>query len=166
MRWSLDRAAFGRWAVIGLALVASMLVGVVIGTTFTVSDAEAQTARREFKTGTGLLLNYVKADQTAQFEAVMQKVKEALQKSGNAQRKQQAQGWKVYKAQEPGPNNSVLYVFIMDPAVPGADYAVSAILFEAFPADVQKLHEQFRGVFPDGMGQSIVNMQLVNSFAN
>ena len=61
------------------------------------------------------MLNYVKADATTEFEAVMRKVSEALGGSENAQRREQGQGWKVYKAREPGQGGSVLYVWIIDP---------------------------------------------------
>ncbi len=109
-----------------------------------------------------MMLNYVKADATNDFEAVMRKLAEALQQSENAERRQQAEGWKVYKAQEPGQGGSVLYVWFIDPTVSGADYAVSQILNEAFPAEVQQLYEQFNGSFAGG--QAMVNLDLVVDF--
>ena len=60
----------------------------------------------------GVILNFVKADKTADFEMVLGKVKEALAKSEKPERKQQATGWKVFKASEPGPNGAVIYVFV------------------------------------------------------
>ena len=57
---------------------------------------------------------------------------------------------------------SVLYVWFIDPAVSGADYAVSQILNEAFPAEVQELYERFNGSFAGG--QSMVNLDLVVEF--
>src|SRR2546428_12929811 len=65
----------------------------------------------------GVILNFVKADKTADFEMVLGKVKEALTKAEKPERKQQANGWKVLKASEPGPTGAVPYVFIMDPVV-------------------------------------------------
>ena len=46
----------------------------------------------------GMVLNFIKADKTADFEAVMAKLKEALQKSEKPERKQQAASWKVFKS--------------------------------------------------------------------
>src|SRR5262252_8436096 len=63
----------------------------------------------------GVILNFVKADKTADFESVLAKVKEGLAKSEKPERKQQAAGWKVFKATEGGPNSAVIYVFTMDP---------------------------------------------------
>ena len=146
---------------VGSAVVGALVVGLVLGMVFTTNTAEAQAART-FSGGNGMMLNYVDAAKTADFEAVMHKLAEGLQNSDNPQRNQQAEGWKVYRAQEPGPNNSVLYVWFMDPAVSGADYAVSQILNEAFPGEVQGLYETFNGSFAGG--QSMVNLDLVLDF--
>jgi len=145
---------------VGCAVVAALVAGIVVGMTFATRTAEAQ--GRTFSGGAGMMLNYVKADATADFEAVMRKLGEALQTSSNPERNQQARGWKVYRAQEPGQNNSVLYVWFIDPTVSGADYAVSQILNEAFPGEVQQLYEQFSGSFAGG--QSMVNLDLVVEF--
>jgi hypothetical protein len=91
----------------------------------------------------GVILNFVKADKTADFEMVLGKVKEGLAKSEKPERKQQAAGWKVFKASEPGPNGSVIYVFIMDPVAKGADYSVGNILVEAFGAEGQTLYKTY-----------------------
>ena len=117
---------------VGSVVVGALVVGVVLGTVFATRTAEAQTAERMFSSGTGMMLNYVNAANSADFEAVMQKLAEGLQNSQVPVRNSQAEGWKVYRAKEAGPNNSVLYVWLLDPAVSGADYRVSYILSEAF----------------------------------
>ncbi len=150
-----------RRMLVGCAIVTALVTGVVLGVAFTTNTAEAQAART-FSGGTGMMLNYIKTDATDDFEDVMRKLGEALTSSENAERNRQAQGWKVYRAQEPGPNNSVLYVWFIDPTISGADYAVSQILNEAFPAEVQGLYESFSGSFAGG--QSMVNLDLVVDF--
>jgi len=95
----------------------------------------------------GVILNFVKADKTADFETVLGKVKEGLAKSEKAERKQQATGWKVFKATEPGPNAAVIYVFIMDPVVKGGDYSVGQILVEGFGAEGQTLYKTYSESF-------------------
>ena len=147
------------WA--GTAVVVALVTGVVLGMVFTTNAAEAQNART-FSSGSGMMLNYINAANTDDFEAVMRKLAEALQSSDNAERNRQAEGWKVYRAKEAGPNNSVLYVWFIEPAVANADYAVSQILNEAFPSEVQALYEQFNGSFAGG--QSMVNLDLVVDF--
>ena len=94
----------------------------------------APAPKRVFGSDAGMILNAIKPDHAADFELVMGKVKEALQRSDKPERRQQGQGWRVFKAKEAGVNNSVLYVFWVNPAAKDADYTVSAILSEAFPA--------------------------------
>jgi hypothetical protein len=78
---------------------------------------------------------------------VLGKVKEALAKSEKPERKQQATGWKVFKASEPGPSGAVIYVFIMDPVVKGGDYSVGQILVEGFGAEGQTLYKTYSESF-------------------
>ena len=87
-----------------------------------------------FGSDAGMVFNFIKPEKTSDFEAVVAKLSEALQKSDKPERKQQAVSWKVFRAIEPGANGSVLYVFTIDPAVKGVDYTVSTILAEAFPS--------------------------------
>src|SRR5258705_1544160 len=88
----------------------------------------------------GVILNFVKADKTADFEMALGKLKEALAKSEKPERKQQAAGWKVFKAAEPGPNGAAIYVFIIDPVAKGADYSVGNIVVEAFGPEGQAIY--------------------------
>lgn len=125
---------------------------------------EAAPKGRVFAYDAGLVLNFVKPDKTADFEAIMGKLKEALQKSDKPERKQQAASWKVLKALEPGGNGSVLYVFVIDPAVKGADYTVSTILAEAFPTEVQALYKQYAEAYASG--QNFVNLSLISALGN
>jgi len=117
-------------------------------------------AKRVFANDAGMVLNFIKADKTADFEAVMGKLKEALAKSDKPERKAQAASWKIFKAAEPGAGGSVLYVMFVDPSVKDADYTVSTILAEAFPADVNTIFKQYADSF--ATGQNFVNLSLVN----
>src|SRR4051812_13435854 len=61
--------------------------------------APAATAnQRLFNGDAGITLIYVKPDKTADFEAAMTRVKEALMKSEKPERKQQGAGLKLFKA--------------------------------------------------------------------
>src|SRR5688500_15556130 len=57
--------------------------------------------RMSFTGEAGVFLFQIKPDQTAVFEELVGKVKEALGKSEKPERKQQLAGWKLYKAAEP-----------------------------------------------------------------
>ncbi len=147
---------------VGCVLAVVLAVGILIGMAFTATTSEAAQAARSFTTPTGMILNYVKRGSTGDFEGVMAQLGEALQKSEAPNRRAQARGWKVYRAREAGPNNSVLYVWFIDPTVSGADYAVSQILSEAFPVEVQQIYERFNDAFAGG--QAMVNLELITSF--
>jgi hypothetical protein len=125
-------------------------------------QAQAAPTTRAFASDAGMVLNFIKPDKTADFEAVMVKLKEALQKSPKPERKQQAASWKVFKSPEPAANGNVLYVFFIDPAVKGADYTVSTILAEVFPQEVQTLYKQYAEAYASG--QNFVNLALVTDF--
>jgi hypothetical protein len=122
--------------------------------------AQAASTVRTFASDAGMVLNFIKPDKTADFEAVVGKLKEALQKSAKPERKQQAASWKVFKSPDPAAGGNVLYVFIIDPSVKGADYTVSTILAEAFPQEVQALYKQYADAYASG--QNFVNLALVS----
>jgi len=111
----------------------------------------------------GIVLNFIKPDRTADFEAVVARLKDALQKSSKPERRQQAASWKVYRSPEPGPGSSVLYVFTMDPAVKGVDYTVSAILAEAFPSEAMALLKQYSEAY--AAGYNFVNLTLIQDLS-
>src|SRR4029450_5144662 len=87
---------------------------------------------------------------------VAARLKQARAESKQPGRRAQAVGWKIFKAAEPGPNGSVLYLFMMDPAVKGADYGVARILGEAFPAEAQDLYRLYVGAL--ATGQTLLNL--------
>ena len=122
-------------------------------------QAQAAPTARVFASDAGMVLNFIKPDKTADFEAVMAKLKEALQKSAKPERKEQAASWKVFKSPEAAQGGNVLYVFLIDPSVKGADYTVSTILAEVFPAEVQTLYKQYAEAYASG--QNFVNLTLV-----
>lgn len=148
----------------------ALLIGVLSGTAAYAQQAAAEQpaqqaaaapATRMFGSDAGMVLNFIKADKTADFEAVVAKLKEALQKSEKPERKQQAASWKVFKSPDPAAGGNVLYVFLVDPNVKGADYTVSNILAEAFPpAEVNELYKQYAGAY--AQGQNFVNLTLVS----
>jgi hypothetical protein len=109
-------------------------------------------------------LQFHQADKTSEFEGVVAKLSEALQKSDKPERKQQVVSWKVFRAIEPGANGSVLYIFTIDPAVKGVDYTVSTILAEAFPTEVQALYKEYADAY--ATGQNVLNLKLVSALGH
>ena len=123
-------------------------------------QAQAAPTARTFGNDAGMVLNFIKPDKTADFEAVVAKLKEALAKSEKPERKEQAKSWQVFKSPDPAAGGNVLYVFLINPAVKGADYTVSNILAEAFPTEVQTLYKQYAEAYASG--QNFVNLALVS----
>jgi hypothetical protein len=123
----------------------------------------APPTKRVFASDAGMVLNFIKPDKTADFEATMVKLKEALMKSEKPERKQQAASWKVFKSPDPAGGGNVLYVFMIDPSVKEADYTVSNILAEAFPpAELNTIYKQYADSY--AQGQNIINLNLIQNF--
>lgn len=122
--------------------------------------AQAAPTQRLFPNDGGMVLNFIKPDKTADFEMVIGKLKEALAKSDKPERKQQAAGWKVFKSPDPAGAN-VLYVFLIDPAVKGADYQISNLIIEAFgnTAEASDILKKYAEAYAQGM--NIVNLNVV-----
>lgn len=88
----------------------------------------------------------IKPDKTADFEMVLNKVKEALAKSENPDRKKQAEGWTVFKSAQNAPQGAV-YIMRIDPIVKGAEYDLMMIISEVFPVEVQEIFAKYKDAF-------------------
>jgi hypothetical protein len=159
------------WRRVFTALVLTLAALIVSAAPVLAQAAPAQAApaqpapapqARVFTGDAGIMFNVIKPDKTADFEMVLGKLKEALAKSENPVRKQQAAGWRVYKQAEALPNGNILYVFFVDPSVKDADYTVSRILAEVFPTEVQELFKVYSGAFAGGV--TLANYTLVTDF--
>jgi len=105
-----------------------------------------------FASDGALLLNFIKPDKAADFDMILGKLKEALEKSEKPERKEQAKSWKIFKAMEPGAGGSVIYVSMIYPAVKGADYTVSTLLAEGFPQEANDLYKKYAEAFGSPSG--------------
>jgi len=145
---------------IALGLMAGLLSATIAQAQAPAQQAPAAVSQtRLFPNDGGMVLIFIKPDKTADFEMVMGKLKEAMAKSEKPERKQQAAGWKVFKSPDPAGANT-LYVFVIDPALKGADYQVSNIIAEAFPpAEANDILKKYADAFAQGM--NIVNLNLI-----
>jgi hypothetical protein len=114
---------------------------------------------RSFAAPTGLLFNTVRPERVADFESVLWYLQQALRTSTDPVVRAQATGWRVYRATEPGPNATVMYVFLMDPVVPKADYGLGRILADAYPDKVQEIWRLYQGSVTGG--GSLLNLMPV-----
>jgi hypothetical protein len=110
-------------------------------------DSSAPAQALTFEGDTALWTMAIKPDKTAEFEKVMTRLRDALQKSSDPQRKQQAAGWRVMKISKPLADGNIAYVHVIHPVVSGADYTIMKALYDAFPEERQSLYESYRGAF-------------------
>ena len=139
------------------------MVAAVLGLWIVSERAQGQAATT-FSGDAALVLHFVKPASTAIYEAVMARTGEALRKRGNAETDRRA-GWSVYRANvDISGQDSAMYAWVIDPVIDGAEYSASAILTEAFPADVEQLREVYDESLKDAPLQQLpINLELIES---
>ena len=108
--------------------------------------APAQTSSSQgyrFPSGAGILYFHVRTDHVPAFEDVIARIDDALDKAEDPVRRQQAASWRIFRSLEQQPGE-VLYLFVFDPAVTGADYDPVRLLGEAVPTEAQALYETLK----------------------
>ena len=116
-------------------------------------------ATRTFEAPAAMVINYVRSGSAQAFESLTRRMVEALAASEDAEHQALAAGWTMYRVADPGPNNNAVYVWLFDPVVQDANYAVAQLLNEVFPAEVQQLYETYMQSF--GMGQTPLELEPV-----
>jgi len=131
---------------IGLA-AAVVLVGVALGGW--VTSAQTPEPAKPVFTISGdaaIITMLIKPDKTADFELVLSRLREALQKSDNPRRKEQAAGWAIFKSSQLAQGNAV-YVMQIDPVIKGEEYDITRLIAEVFPVEVQDLFLKYKDAF-------------------
>jgi hypothetical protein len=139
-----------------LRVTLGVLLVIVVSTPATRVSAQAEQStthhqKLTFDGDVALWTVAIKPDKTADFEQIMAKMREALSKSADPQRRQQADGWKIMKIAKPLPDGNVAYVHIVNPVVKGADYTIMQTLYDAYPDERQTLYELYRGAFAQNL---------------
>ena len=121
--------------------VAAVLAGGIVSQ----AQAPPRPAAQEyvFPTGAGVLFFHVRPERADDFEAIVKRLAEALDRSTDPVRRQQAANWRIYRSGE-APRDAVIYLFFFDPAVSGADYDPIKVLSEDAPAELSSLFERLR----------------------
>lgn len=99
----------------------------------------------------------IKPDKTADFESVIAKYKEALEKSEKPARKQQLAGMKFFKSTQQAQGNAV-YILYVDPVVKDEEYDISRVIAEVFPTEVQDVFNKYKEAFA---GRAITSLNKV-----
>jgi hypothetical protein len=154
--WKLPVSRSSRLACFALVLAAAFALAPVAA-----SAQEAPKIALALTGDTGLIFLYVKSEKTAEFEGMLQKLKEGLAKSEDPAVKNQIAGWKVLKAPNgPAPTGATLYVMLADPAVQNVEYWFLSILYTLYPAEAKALYDQWQDV-KHATAQVIWNLSLV-----
>jgi len=88
----------------------------------------------------------INPDKTADYDQVLAKLKESLQKITRPEAKEQLAGWRVIKNAAAQGDGTILYIHIIN-VVKGADYSINNIVYEAF-TDFEtrtKFYEMYKG---------------------
>jgi hypothetical protein len=105
-------------------------------------------------TGQVVLAAYVvNPDKTADYEKVMAQLKDALSKSPRPEAKQQLAGWKVMKNSTPQPDGGIVYVHVISPVVPDADYSITNLVYEVVtdPMARTEFYNLYRGALKQAL---------------
>jgi hypothetical protein len=127
----------------GIALAAFTLAGAAV------ASAQDPAAKKPpvmaLEGDAAVITILIKPDKTADFESVLAKYKEALEKSENATRKQQLAGMKFFKGAAAA--QGVPYIVVVDPVIKGEEYDITLVITEVFPVEVQALYQKYKDSF-------------------
>ncbi|HWI18051.1 MAG TPA: hypothetical protein VNT81_09905 [Vicinamibacterales bacterium] len=125
----------------GIALAGFTLAGAAVASAQEAKPAPALTLEGD----AAVITILIKADKTADFDSVLAKYKEALEKSENAVRKTQLAGMKFFKSAATA--QGVPYIIVVDPVVKGEEYDITRIVTEVFPVEVQAVYQKYKDSF-------------------
>ena len=135
----------------GIALAGFTLAGAAVA-----SAQEAKQAPVMALDGDAAVITIlIKPDKTADFDSVIAKYREAMEKSENATRKQQLSGMKFFKSTQPSNGNAV-YIIFVDNVVKGEEYDITRVVTETFPTEVQAVYQKYKDAFA-GRGISVLS---------
>ena len=137
----------------GIALAGFTLAGAAVA-----SAQEAKPAPvMALDSDAAVITILIKPDKTADFESVIAKYKEALEKSENPTRKQQLAGMRFYKSPTVA-NGNAMYIIYVDNVVKGEEYDITRVVTEVFPVEVQTVYQKYKDSFA---GRQIIPLNKV-----
>jgi hypothetical protein len=145
--WSI-RFDESHW-ILPVAIVGALAAGLAIGpnshamqsgnTSPASPAASADPATATFSTDFGLLLVAVKPDKTADYEAAIVALQEALSSAADEETRTLAASWRVFKSADLDAKANAIFVHLLQPAIAGVDYRPSLWLdklLEGAPAEL------------------------------
>ena len=124
-----------RWSNVRLAQIVRVCLLVALAVGVSASRALAQDAAPDtlkFSSEAAIVLNLIKPDKAADFEAVWKQIKAKLATSDKPELKAFGENLKIYKVDSPpNPQTGVTYLFICDPASKAQSYNPTELLFKS-----------------------------------
>lgn len=117
-----------------------------------------------FPGGAGLVLNFIKPDKAADWEAMLEKIVAGLKASEKPERKAQAASWKIYKASEQPIKEAILYLWALDNAPADTEYSMVKMLQELFPKEAAAMYQEYSAAYVPP-AQQIFHLSLVKDFS-
>ena len=105
----------------------------------------------------------IKPDKISDFMEVLDRVKQALENSDDPNARRQLAGWRVVRGARM-PDGNIIFTHLIDPVIPGADYAMLTILYEGFPDEQRALYDLYAGAFGAALGSNVGD--VVADFSN
>ena len=137
----------------GIALAGFTLAGAAVASAQEAKPAPVMTLDGDAAVVTIL----IKPDKTADFESVIAKYKEALEKSENPTRKQQLAGMHFYKSPMQAQGNA-MYIIYVENVGKGEEYDITRVVTEVFPVEVQTIYQKYKDSFA---GRQIIPLNKV-----
>jgi hypothetical protein len=100
-----------------------------------------------FVSAAGMMLVTVKPDKTADYEAVITALQEALARAEDEETRTLAAGWRVYKAIDLDAKANAIYIHVLDPLVTNTDYRPSLWLDKLLGGAPAELLAKYRDSF-------------------
>ena len=157
--------------IFGLALprVARIIAIGALGFLVTAGAAHAQTPAPPnpqylFPGGAGFVLNFIKPDKTSDWEAMMDKIINALKMSEKSERQAQGKSWKILKAAEQPVKEAVLYMWLIENAPPDTEYSMVKILTELFPKEAADMYKEYSSFYNTQPAQQFFHLSVVKDY--
>lgn len=156
----------------GMVVAGAMLVLPLFSLSAQAQEAagQAQAAappKTTYTANTVIVIYSVNPGKDADYEQVMAKLRDALNKSTAPEAKQQLAGWKVVKSEKSLTNDtSSSYLHIISPVVKGADYSIVNIVYSVSTDDEKRaFYDLYKGALKGAISQMTGNDIVTSSSA-
>lgn len=126
------------------------------------STVPASGAKLSFTTPVGLILLHVKPDRTDVFEEMALKIIAGVRGTRDRDFRSQMSGLQIFRAVEPSSDAQVMFVILIDPVTPNAEYEPFRVLARTMTPEQQRMPEtaEMWKRYADAVGGSMSTLSL------